>query len=67
MEAGRSATDGAKSAVRHGCLFARPAGVFNLKIAQQPAGLNIRKKPFAYFWAFQKWVSLKAMQHMKTA
>ena len=48
MEAGRSAKDGAKSAVRHGCLFARPAGVFNLKIAQQPAGLNIRKKPFAY-------------------
>ena len=49
MEVGECAKDGAISAVRHGCLFARPAGAINLKIAQQPAGLIIRSKTFGYF------------------
>ena len=47
MEVGRRAKDGAKSAVSHGRLFARPAGAINLKIAQRPAGLIIRKRLFA--------------------
>jgi hypothetical protein len=54
VEVGRRARDGAKSAVRHGCLFARPTGAINLKIAQRPAGLIIRNKTFAYFSSFEK-------------
>ena len=42
MEMGRTAMDVAKSAVRHGCLFARSDGAITFKIAQQPAGLIIR-------------------------
>jgi hypothetical protein len=43
-----------RALVRHGCLFARPAGAINLKIAQQPAGLIIRCKTFGYFSSFEK-------------
>jgi hypothetical protein len=46
--------DAAKSAVSHGRLFARPAGAINLKIAQRPAGLIIRKRLFASFLVFSK-------------
>jgi len=63
MEVGRSAMDGAMSAVRHGCLFAQPARVINLKIPQEPAGVIIRKKTLAYFSAFEKQVSLKGTPH----
>jgi hypothetical protein len=41
--------DGAESAVSHGWLFARPVGAIDLKMPQAPAGLNSRKKTFAYF------------------
>jgi hypothetical protein len=44
--------DAAESAVSHGRLFARPTGAINLKIAQRPAGLIIRKETFAHFWSF---------------
>jgi hypothetical protein len=54
VEVGRRAKDGAKSAVSHGRLFARPAGAINLKIAQRPAGLIIRKRLFASFLVFSK-------------
>ena len=47
MEVGRSARDGAKSVVRHGCLFTQPAGVIMLKISKEPAGLVGRNKDFS--------------------
>ena len=52
MEVGRSAMDGAKSAVRHGCLFARPAGVIDLKIPKEPAGLISPQKDFCLLFVF---------------
>jgi hypothetical protein len=44
--------DAAESAVSQGWLFARPTGAINLKIAQRPAGLIIRKRLFASFFVF---------------
>ena len=54
MEAGRRAMDGAKSAVSHGWLFARPSGMITLKMPQAPVGLIGRKETFGYFSSFEK-------------
>ena len=54
MEVGRRGRDAAESAVSHGRLFARPAGTFNLKIAQRPVGLIIRKKTFCFVFCLLK-------------
>ena len=54
MEVGRRAMDGAKSAVSHGWLLARPAGAITLKMPQAPAGLSSRNKTFGYFSSFEK-------------
>ena len=50
MEAGRRAIYGAKSAVSHGLLFARPSSMIALKMPQAPEGLNCRKTTFGYFF-----------------
>ena len=47
MEVGRRARDGAKSAVSHGWLFARPSSMITLKMPQAPEGLFGRKRLFA--------------------
>ena len=54
MEADRRARDGAKSAVSHGWLLARPAGAMTLKMPQALAGLGSRNKTFGYFSSFEK-------------
>ena len=46
VQVGRRAREGAKSAVSHGWLFARPACTVTLKMPQAPAGLNSRKRLF---------------------
>ena len=46
--------DGAKSAVRQGCLFARPTGAIYLKMPQTPKGLISRKKTFCFVFGLFK-------------
>ena len=46
--------DGAKSAVSHGWLFARPACTIILKMPQAPEGLISRTRLFASFLVFSK-------------
>ena len=50
-EVGRRRMDAAKSAVRQGCLFARPAGAINLKMPKAPVGLNIHNKIFCFVFS----------------
>ena len=54
VQVGRRAMEGAKSAVSHGWLFARPACTSTLKIPKEPAGLISRKRLFASFLVFSK-------------
>ena len=49
MEVGRRDMDGAKSAVSHGWLFARPTSTITLKMPQAPEGLNSRNNSLGYF------------------
>ena len=49
MEVGRSARDGAKSAVQG--LFARPTGMITLKMPQVPAGLSSPQREFCLLLA----------------
>ena len=54
VQVGRRARDGAKSAVSHGWLFARPSCTITLKMPQAPEGLNCRNTTFGYFSSFEK-------------
>ena len=53
-EVGQSAMDGAMSAARQGCLFARPTGAIKLKMPQAPAGRSIRKETFCFVFGLFK-------------
>ena len=54
VEAGRRAMDGAESAARHGCLFARPSGASSSKCHRHPQGGVFAKRLFASFLVFSK-------------
>ena len=48
MAEGRRATNGAKSAVNQGWLFAQPTPTVTLNMPQAPEGLNSRKMTFCF-------------------